>query len=99
MTKKNRVLAIFLAAFVLLVILSSALCIEKKLNHECTGDISCPICQEILACESVLQNLSYAAVAIAIAFIAVSFSAAIVKYCLKVYPNTTLVSLKVKLLN
>lgn len=99
MTKKNRVLAILLAVFVLFVMLTSTLCMVEKANHDCTGDISCPICQEILVCEKTLHNLSSAAAVIVSVFLAVSFAFLVVRYCADAIINTTLVSLKVKLSN
>lgn len=99
MIKKNRVLAILLAVFVLFVMLASAWCMAEKADHDCTGDLSCPICQEILVCEKTLYNLSSAAAVIFSAFLAVSFAFLVVRYCADAIINTTLVSLKVKLSN
>lgn len=99
MTKKNRVLAILLAVFVLFVMLVSTLCVAEKADHDCTGDVSCPICQEIFVCERTLHNLSSAAVVMVSVFAAVSFAILGVMYCVHAVISATLVSLKVKLSN
>ena len=97
MSKKNRVLAVLLAAAVLFVMLSSACYIAIKSDHDC-ADEDCPICYQISVCENTLKSVCQAVlVAIFAAFIGI-FMFALPAFTKKP-AHTTLVSLKVKLSN
>ncbi len=95
---KKRIMAVFLAALVLLVIASSSLYIAEHADHHCTGE-DCPICAHIYLCTQTLKTLSLAVIAAVVFF---AFSAllyiAIRRTETACVPQTP-VSLKVKLTN
>ena len=83
----------------MLVLISSAFFIAQNIDHQCEGD-SCPVCTEIASCHSNIQNFgctgaeSTCSTALVIGFIAYIICAVF-----SVSNNTTLISLKVELLD
>lgn len=96
MAKRNRCLALVMAAAILFAMLASAFFIAEEAGHSCIGD-GCSICCQISACRAVLRGLGLvmlAAVLTAAASHALGFCAAV---CRVSAQHCTLVSLKVKL--
>lgn len=96
MAKRNRCLALVMAAAILFAMLASAFFIAEEASHSCIGD-GCSICCQISACRAVLRGLGLVMLA------AVLTAAACAALCAVFAPqrgqtrNFTLVSLKVKL--
>lgn len=98
MTKKNRVLAVVLAAAFLFVMLSSVLFIALEADHDCIGE-SCSICCRLSACENTLKSVGQAVFVLILAALTLQpalllFSCAKEHFC-----RASLITLKVKLSN
>jgi len=59
MTKKNRAVALFLSAAILLAVLLSVVYIAEEAGHDCTGE-TCPVCHELRICIRTLTLLGTA---------------------------------------
>ena len=98
MTKKFRFMVRLLAVVLAVVMLSSAVYIAVKADHDCSGD-DCAICRQISICENLLKSLGLAGAA---ATISAAFTYTV---CRAILPRAemngtlTLVALKVKLSN
>lgn len=98
MTKKFRFMVRLLAVVLAVAMLSSAVYIAVKANHDCSGD-DCAICHQIGVCENLLKSLGLAGAA---ATISAAFTYTV---CRAILPRAemngtlTLVALKVKLSN
>ena len=98
MTKKFRFMVRLLAVVLAVAMLSSAVYIAVKADHDCSGD-DCAICHQIGVCENLLKSLGLAGAA---ATISAAFTYTV---CRAILPRAemngtlTLVALKVKLSN
>ncbi len=98
MTKKFRFMVRLLAVVLAVAMLSSAVYIAVKADHDCSGD-DCAICRQISICENLLKSLGLAGAAAAIS------AAFAYTVCRAILPRAemngtlTLVALKVKLSN
>ena len=61
MTKRTRILSALLAAAVALVLLSSALYLITRADHDCCGGPDCAVCQQLSVCVQALRSLALAA--------------------------------------
>ena len=96
MAKRNRCLALVMAAAILFVMLTSAFFIAAEADHDCIGD-DCEICCQINVCRAVLKGLALIAIAAVFAAAACAALCAVFAACREQTRNFTLVSLKVKL--
>ena len=98
MTKKFRFMVRLLAVVLAVAMLSSAVYLAVKADHDCSGD-DCAICRQISICENLLRSLGLAGAAAAIS------AAFTYTVCRAILPRAemngtlTLVALKVKLSN
>lgn len=93
---KKRFIAIIFASILFFVMLLSTVYIVAESEHDCTGD-NCPVCSQILQCETALNTISSAAgAAAAAAVFAYILMAGTVKITSQ-EPASTLISLKVQL--
>ena len=98
MTKKFRFMVRLLAVVLAVVMLSSAVYIAVKADHDCAGE-NCAVCRQISICENLLKSLGLAGAAAAIS------AAFTYTVCRAILPRAemngtlTLVALKVKLSN
>ena len=97
-SKNIRISAVIMGLLMLSVMLFSAFYIAIESDHNCQGE-DCAICYRISTCKNILNSLG--GVAAAIGFAAVMFYALrlIILSCAEASPITTLISLKVELLN
>ena len=96
--KKNRALSWILLLIFGFVIFSSSIFIISHSDHVCTGD-NCTQCMELAECFKRLHTLG-TAVTSALRLIPVLFFAAIARVVIRTQcGHTTLISLKVELLN
>lgn len=65
MAKRTRILALMMAILVLAVVLTSAIYIAAEADHDCVGE-HCPVCEQILACQSTIRFLSFVVLAAAL---------------------------------
>lgn len=98
MTRKNKLVALFLAAAVFLVMLLSVSVITHDTDHECIGN-GCLVCQEMASARQSLKMLASgilaAAIALALIYITYQFTRRFAQSLLQ----GSLVALKVELLN
>ena len=98
MRKHRKITGMLIAAILVLAMLCPFIFITVEANHDCVGK-NCSICQQITACENLIQNLGNAGV-VAAAAIATGY---LLCCCITMKQETesrlTLVSLKVKLSN
>lgn len=94
----SRATALIMGLIIGFVVLSSAIFIIKNSDHDCSGD-NCSVCAAIRQCEQNLEKLGTAG-AEAAAIIAVVFAFTEVFCAIKSWTNaSTLIKLKVELLN
>ncbi len=96
--KKNRALSWILLLIFGFVIFSSSLFIISHSEHICTGD-DCSECMELAECFKILHNLGTAVTASLRLIPVLSFVAAARVIIRTQCGHTTLISLKVELLN
>ena len=96
MTKKFRFMVRLLAVVLAVVMLSSAVYIAVKADHDCSGD-DCAICRQISICENLLKSLGLAGAAAVFAAAVRYALCRIIPSCAELVRTFTLVSLKVKL--
>jgi len=96
MAKRNRCLALVMAAAILFVMLTSAFFIAAEAGHDCIGD-GCEICCQVNICRAVLKGLALIAIAAVFAAAACAALCAVFAAWQEQVRNFTLVSLKVKL--
>lgn len=93
---KKRFIAVTFAFMLFFVMLLSTVYIVAESEHDCIGD-NCPVCSQILQCETALNTISSAAGAAAAAAV---FAYILMTGTVKVIsqkPASTLISLKVQL--
>ncbi len=95
----KKIISIIVFLSVIIVLISSTIFIVKHINHHCT-DKNCPICIELVNSNSIISNLGNTC---AIVFCYLAFVIGYIAYRLfagfSLSNNTTLISLKVELLN
>ena len=96
MTKKFRFMVRLLAVVLAVAMLSSAVYIAVKADHDCSGD-DCAICRQISICENLLKSLGLAGAAAAITAAFTYTMCKAILPCTEMISSLTLVSLKVKL--
>lgn len=96
---RNRAISwIVLAVFSLVIFCSSAFIITHT-NHDCTGD-DCSICMELAECHKALHTLGTAVAGALQLTLILCIVAALCNIIIKSHSeHTTLISLKVELLN
>ncbi|MCR5652928.1 MAG: hypothetical protein K6F88_03915 [Ruminococcus sp.] len=98
MTKRNRIIALALAAVILFVMAFSLFVVAAEAGHHCHGE-DCPICELIAVCENNIRLMSSVLVFVLL-IIALTLTRAFIDEINKsAYQPLTLVSLKVKLTN
>ncbi|MBK6087878.1 hypothetical protein [Ruminococcus difficilis] len=98
MTKRNRLIALLLAAVVLFVMAFSLFVVAAEAGHDCLGE-DCPICELIAVCENNVRGLSLILVFISL-IVALALMRTFITYSRPfVFDTQTPVSLKVKLTN
>lgn len=98
MTAKKRISAFALAFTLVLVMLSSLLCITVTTCHDCIGE-KCEICVQIRNSEAALRNLSFIVKSTSFTIAIICSAAVVLLFFAEIYGANTLVSLKVKLSN
>ena len=96
MEKKKRIISLFLAMTILIVMLYSALFIIFEADHNCVGE-NCPICYQISVCENTLKNLSLIVCTVVFIAMFTYILCSGIPVCKEYAQNYTLVSLKIKL--
>lgn len=96
---RGRVLSWIILLVFSLVIFSSSLFIITHADHDCKGEV-CSVCMELAECHKTLHTLG-TAVARAIQLMVMLFTVvAVIREIIKTWSgHTTLISLKVELLN
>ena len=98
MTKRNRIIALALAAVVLFVMAFSLFVVASEAGHHCHCE-DCPICELIAVCENNIRIISSVLIMVLL-IIALALLRTFFCDTLKlVYQPLTPVSLKVKLTN
>ena len=98
MTKKNKMVALFLAIAVFLVMVLSVSLITHNADHECIGS-NCSICHTMESARQSLKTLASGILAIAIA-LAPTYASYLFTCCLaQLLTQGSLVALKVELLD
>jgi hypothetical protein len=95
---RTRYTAALTAFIMVLVILCSSIFIIEHSGHNCKGN-DCTICIELAQCRSNLNMLGTAAAAIALAAILIVITAEVITSARTVSVGSTLITLKVELLN
>ncbi len=98
MTRQRQIIAAWLAAVAVLVVLSSSAFILSHADHDCSGE-DCPICEQLYACTQNLKNLAAALAAAAAVITLVVFLRTVLRYAQADCIQNTPVHLKVKLSN
>ena len=94
-----RVLSWVILLVFSLVIFSSSLFIITHAAHDCTGE-DCSICMELAECHKTLHTLGTAVAGVLQLILILCIAAALYKVIIKTHSShTTLISLKVELLN
>ena len=96
MAKRNRCLALVMAAAILFVMLTSAFFIAAEADHDCIGD-GCEICCQVNVCHAVLKSLALIAITAVFAAAVCVALCTVFAACGEQARNLKLVSLKVKL--
>ena len=96
---RNRAISwIVLMVFSLVIFCSSAFIIIHT-NHDCTGE-DCSICMELAECHKTLHTLGTGVTGVLQLILILCIAAALYKVIIKTHSaHTTLISLKVELLN
>lgn len=98
MSKKNKIMALILAIAVLLTMMLSVVVITHEANHDCVGS-DCQVCQCIHSVKESLRTIFAGASALAFAN-ALTYVSYTFIYCFaQCLSQSTLVTLKVELLN
>jgi hypothetical protein len=98
-SNKNRFLAAVMGLIFCFVILSSSCFIIAHADHDCSGE-DCVVCMELSQCRNTISALGTDSPSqLIITAAAVSVPAVIAAAVRTVLGNTTLISLKVELLN
>lgn len=96
--KRNRVIALILAAIVFLVMAFSLCVVAAEAGHDCHGE-DCPVCKLVAVCENNIRGMSLILVLVALivslALLRVCVREARIGFC----RSQTPVLLKVKLTN
>ena len=96
--KRNRIIALVLAAIVFFTFAFSVCVIATEAGHDCHGE-NCPICEIIAICENNIKGLSLILVFVSL-MVALALLGAFIRETRKLrYQSQTPVSLKVKLTN
>ena len=98
MTKKNKVIALFLAVIVLFSLTLSFSFIICESNHECIAT-DCQVCTIISTVNESLKNISLSVLALALALALTYIICKYILYSVNAFFKCTPVVLKVKLLN
>ncbi len=98
MTKRNRIIALVLAAIVFLTVAFSLCVIAVEAGHDCHGE-DCPVCELIAVCENNIRGMS-----LILVFVSLMVALALLRPLPRVdrvflCGSQTPVSLKVKLTN
>lgn len=97
--KQHRIIAFIIFLVFSLVIFSSSLFIITHADHDCTGE-DCSICMELAECYNILHTLGTAVTGAMALMPSLFCVSALVKAVIKTWSvHTTLISLKVELLN
>lgn len=97
-TKRNRIIALALAAVVLFVMAFSLFVVAAEAGHHCHRE-DCPICELVVVCENNIRLMSSVLIFVLL-IIALTLMRAFISDTLNhVYQPLTPVSLKVKLTN
>lgn len=98
MAKARRFIAVFLAALVLLAVMTSLFTISHEGEHDCIGE-NCPVCAVLALCRNTLKALLGVFTAAAIGLACFCFAALLPSHTQSISYHETPISLKVKLLN
>lgn len=98
MTKKSKVIALFLAVIVLFSLMLSFSFIICESNHECIAT-DCQVCTIISTVNESLKNISFSVLALALTFALTYLIYKYILYSVDALFKSTPVVLKVKLLN
>lgn len=96
MTKRKRLISVFLAFSVIFVILFSAVYIASESNHECT-DGECIVCLHINMCKNAFTVFKFIIASVFIFKAMFRLVSSISENIASAFKANTLVSLKVKL--
>ena len=98
MTKKNRVIALILAALFAFAVVFSCLVIVGEYGHDCSG-ADCEICFVVAACVNFLGNLRSSALIVLFALAVICGVSGALPVCSCFRNGQTPVTLKIRLLN
>ncbi|MCR4861851.1 MAG: hypothetical protein K5884_04440 [Ruminococcus sp.] len=97
--KSRRLVSILIAAVFSIVVFGSLLFIIEHSAHDCSGE-DCAVCMEIAACQNNLSAFgTTSAAAIAVTAAIAIFAVLVIAAVRTISNNSTLISLKVELLN
>ena len=94
----KRLMALFMAVFLMAAASFSLFFMAAEANHECHC-ADCPICEQITLCQQTVRSLGSAVAAVAAATVLVFFEKKLKENKTAVFGFHSLVSLKVKLSN
>ena len=96
--KSRRLVSILIAAVFSIVVFGSLLFIIEHSAHDCSGE-DCAVCMEIAACHNLSAFGTTSAAAIAVTAAIAIFAVLVIAAVRTISNNSTLISLKVELLN
>lgn len=95
----NRIIIFFIMISVMLMLVISSFMIAKHIHHHCTGK-NCPVCSELTQCFNNVRLLGNVGNAPVLSFaFAIGFAVTLIFAASTMSNITTLISLKVELLN
>lgn len=98
MTKKYRFLTSAMVVIIMIAMLSSAAFIVIEADHDCLAE-DCVICHQISICENILKSFGSVTAVAVLAAVMIYTLHRMNQSCAELVSTTTLVSLKVELLN
>ncbi len=98
MPKYNRIAAGIMALLMLFIMLFSVFYIAAESDHDCTGE-DCPICACIGQCENTLHQIGDVIASCAVVILPIIYMHVSICLFAVIFPQETLVSIKVRLNN
>lgn len=94
---KNRILSLLVLSVIIALLFSICFVIIEA-NHDCEGE-DCQICHQIYICENLLKSVSKVLISFSLVVFLKSITSSIHHFSRNLGYNSSLITLKIKLLN